>query len=300
MKKKFPRARGTGRPSKTLYASRNPTKPKRKSLSLARRKTKEQAVDRRESAKASPPSSPSPASPPPSPASPSLSRVFASPSPGQRAASSAGALTARPWPSAAEAFELKPYSEPVPEDEDQTPKVARGAKYEAAYGHLRNGQVYPDPFPYEPPSAQEALALKLTAAQRIALEQILLGSQLSVAARSAGVTRMTLYRWLNRDPNFQAAYNTWQADAIINSRTRFLAMTNTATSTLECAVQSDPPMALAVLRASGIPKCTTTAPTDPEECERQIKQKERQSKREFQQKPQKRRLGAGSGKRNIL
>ena len=71
---------------------------------------------------------------------------------------------------------------------------------QAACGHLRNGQVYPDPFPFDPPSREESDALKLTPPQRIALEHILMGSQLSIAARAAGVTRPTLCRWLHRDP----------------------------------------------------------------------------------------------------
>jgi hypothetical protein len=122
-------------------------------------------------------------------------------------------------------------------------------------------------------------ALRITPIQRIALEKILLGSQLSVAARAAGVTRMTLYRWLHRDPNFQAAYNTWHADAIINSRTRLMGMTNAATSTLEFAVHSDPRMALAVLKANKVFKQTTAVPTDPEECRRQIERNEREKER---------------------
>jgi len=159
----------------------------------------------------------------------------------------------------------------------QKKEDAPKAGYQAAYGHVRNGVVYPDPFPCEPPSVEESLALKLAPQQRIALEHILLGSQLSNAAKAAGVTRMTLYRWFHYDPNFQAAYNTWHADAIINSRTRTLAMTNSATSTLECAVQSDPRMALAVLKATGVLNHTLPGPTDPVECKRQIDLNQQQS-----------------------
>jgi hypothetical protein len=161
----------------------------------------------------------------------------------------------------------------TPRPEDRPPKPG----YQAAYGHLRNGVIYPDPFPYDPPSPEEADALKLTPPQRIALERILLGSQLFLAAKAAGVTRMTLYRWFRHDPNFQAAYNTWQTDAMINSRTRFLAMTNSATSTLECAVQTDPRIALAVLKATGVLKPTTLGPTEPEECKQQIDLNQHQS-----------------------
>jgi len=179
-----------------------------------------------------------------------------------------------------------PSSDLTPQSEENARKVPPKPSYEAAYGHLRNGQIYPDPFPYDPPSPEESDSLNLTPPQRIALEHILLGSQLSVAARVAGVTRMTLYRWFHHDPNFQAAYNTWQADAILNSRTRFLAMTNTATSTLECAVQSDPRIALAVLKATGILQPAIAGPTEPEECRRQIDLNQQQSQPQPQPQPQ--------------
>jgi hypothetical protein len=146
----------------------------------------------------------------------------------------------------------------------------------------RNGNVYPDPFPFDPPSREEAEALKLTPPQRIALEHLLLGSQLSVAARIAGVTRMTLYRWLHRDPNFQAAFNTWQADAYINSRMRTLGMLNSATTTVEVAVQTDPRVAVAVLKAAGILHHALPGPTEPDECQRQIELNDQRSQQQTQ------------------
>ena len=165
-----------------------------------------------------------------------------------------------------------PSSDLTPQSEENARKVPPKPSYEAAYGHLRNGQIYPDPFPYDPPSPEESDSLNLTPPQRIALEHILLGSQLSVAARVAGVTRMTLYRWFRHDPNFQAAYNTWQTDAMINTRTRIVAMTNSATTTVEAAVQTNPHVALAVQKATGVLKHTTLGPTEPEECKQQIEQ----------------------------
>ncbi len=162
-------------------------------------------------------------------------------------------------------------SDPIP---DTTPDPANP--------NFRNGRPYPDPFPYDPPSPAECDALKLTPPQRIALEHMLLGSQLFIAARAAGVTRMTLYRWLHRDPNFQAAYNTWQTDAVMNSRTRTLAMLNTATTTVEAAAQTDPRIALAVLKASGILQHATPGPTEPEECQLQIDLHDQQSQQRSQ------------------
>jgi hypothetical protein len=129
----------------------------------------------------------------------------------------------------AEASEPGASSEPIPQEKEEATRAAgkpyHDPKYgDPAYGYSRNRTPYPDPFPCEPPSEQESLALNLTPAQRIAIELLLLGSQLSVVAKKAGVTRMTLYRWLNYDANFQAAYHTWQADAVINMRTRVLSM----------------------------------------------------------------------------
>jgi hypothetical protein len=70
--------------------------------------------------------------------------------------------------------------------------------------------------------------LSLTPPQRKAIEKLTAGHTVADSATAAGVNRCTLYRWLKHDPEFQAAYNAWQQDAIATARGRLLALTDTA------------------------------------------------------------------------
>ncbi len=53
--------------------------------------------------------------------------------------------------------------------------------------------------------------LAMSPQQQVAIEQLVAGKSLVASATSAGVTRLTLYRWLKSDPVFTAAYNAWRA-----------------------------------------------------------------------------------------
>src|ERR1035437_595688 len=92
--------------------------------------------------------------------------------------------------------------------------------------------------------AAEAAALALSPPQRLAIEHLTAGYSLIASANAARVTRMTLYRWMNRDARFQAAYNAWQLDALTAARTRLLAATDDAVTTVVNAVRTDPRIAL--------------------------------------------------------
>src|SRR5258706_13432306 len=54
---------------------------------------------------------------------------------------------------------------------------------------------------------------KDTAAQSKAMELISAGAGLREAAEGAGVSRMTLHRWMREDPAFVAAWNAWRGHA---------------------------------------------------------------------------------------
>jgi hypothetical protein len=114
-------------------------------------------------------------------------------------------------------------------------------------------------------SAAEAVALSLSPAQLLAMGRMLSGHTLGDAAGAAGVTRMTLYRWLHYDAKFQAAYNAWQLDALTSIRTKLMSIGDAAVNTIGRAVKTDPKVALAVLKALGTLEPPKPGSTDPEE-----------------------------------
>ena len=118
-------------------------------------------------------------------------------------------------------------------------------------------------------SAGEATVLQLSPAQYKAIEQLTAGQTVVASAAAAGVTRLTLYRWLKNDPAFQAAYNAWQHDAIATARGRLLAMTESAVTTVSQAVSAgDAKTALTILKSLGLLGVPTPGSTDPSEVER--------------------------------
>ena len=131
-------------------------------------------------------------------------------------------------------------------------------------------------------SASEAKALELSSPQQTAMEKMLSGDSLSAAASAAGVTRMTLYRWLNHDPRFQAAYNAWQQEALLGARTKLLALADSAVSTVAHEVQHNGRLALRVLESLGVLEPPVPGSTDPKEVEQRMKLDRRKSEAKLQ------------------
>jgi hypothetical protein len=119
-------------------------------------------------------------------------------------------------------------------------------------------------------SLVEAQALELSTSQRIAIRMMLSGESLAMSASAAGVTRMTLYRWLNYDAQFQAAYNAWQHDAIVGAQTKLLALADRAVNTVAGAVQNNPQLAFQLLKSLGMTNVRAPGSTDPEEIQQEI------------------------------
>ena len=119
-------------------------------------------------------------------------------------------------------------------------------------------------------SLVEAQALELSPSQRIAIRMMLSGESLAMCASAAGVTRMTLYRWLNHDAQFQAAYNAWQHDAIVGAQTKLLALADRAVNTVAGAVQNNPRLAFQLLKSMGMVSAPTPGSTDPEEIQQEM------------------------------
>ena len=133
---------------------------------------------------------------------------------------------------------------------------------------------------FEPITREEATELALSPAQYLAIDLMLQGNTLVASARSAGVTRRTLYNWLHHDPKFQAAYNAWQADVVTSARSRSLGMLDDAANTLGVAVKTDGRLAFSVLKSMGVLETPTPGSMDPEEVAQrlEIEKREKESK----------------------
>jgi len=115
-------------------------------------------------------------------------------------------------------------------------------------------------------SPAEALALSLSPPQRTAIQMLTSGKTAIDSAVAAGVSRRTLYRWLNTDANFKAAYNAWQHDAIATARGKVLALTDVAIDAVRRAMaKGDAKTALVILKSTGILDRPDPGSTDPEE-----------------------------------
>lgn len=93
----------------------------------------------------------------------------------------------------------------------------------------------------------------LTGAQETALAALRAGGTFVRAAEEAGVSRVTVYRWVRDDPHFQAAYNAWQQEAAESARARLVKLADKAVDVVERALgRNDEKVALKVLRGVGV------------------------------------------------
>jgi hypothetical protein len=129
---------------------------------------------------------------------------------------------------------------------------------------IADGPIDPPALP--PPAvvtAAEAAALHLTPSQQAAIIQLTSGATRSAAAIAAGVTRTTLYRWLNNDPNFQAAFNAWHKDLITTAQGQLLAASQDAINTVLTAIRrGDARLAWKLLECQGLTKLSKPGSTD--------------------------------------
>jgi len=91
--------------------------------------------------------------------------------------------------------------------------------------------------------------------QQAALWALREGMNLQQAAERAQVARMTLYRWIQRDPHFRAAYNLWQQEVAETARARLLKLSDKAVDAVERQlISGDGKLAVAVLKQLGVLK----------------------------------------------
>ena len=87
----------------------------------------------------------------------------------------------------------------------------------------------------------------------MALKALMSGQNARDAAKAAGVSRTTLYRWQRCDVNFIAAHRDWRRQAFGTARSRLTALTDKAITAFETTMcQGDGRVPLSFLRLMGV------------------------------------------------
>jgi len=124
--------------------------------------------------------------------------------------------------------------------------------------------------PIAPVSMAEATSMELSPPQQTAIQLLTSGHTLVASATAAGVSRMTLHRWLKGDAAFSAAFNAWQKDVLDTARGRLLALTDLAVTTVAKSMsRGDARTAFKVLNSIGLLERAQPGSTDVGEIERQ-------------------------------
>jgi len=154
--------------------------------------------------------------------------------------------------------------EPADEKNASLPSIGNVAKLATDSNVCDSEPAVPEPVAVVTPA--EATALMLSKPQRTAIIQLTSGSTRSAAAIAAGVTRATLYKWLNHDPAFQAAFNAWQKDLITTTQGQLLAASQEAVAVVLSAIRrGDARLAWKLLQSQGLIAPPNPGPTDVRE-----------------------------------
>ncbi|HSZ55243.1 MAG TPA: hypothetical protein VK797_06250 [Tepidisphaeraceae bacterium] len=102
-------------------------------------------------------------------------------------------------------------------------------------------------------SALSKVIMELSPPQQAALGALAGGQTFSSAAESAGVSRMTLWRWLRSDPAFAEAYQQWKLELRETAEAQLLRVGEQAVAAVARAAEAgDAKIGLAILREMGI------------------------------------------------
>jgi hypothetical protein len=106
----------------------------------------------------------------------------------------------------------------------------------------------------------------LEGAKLAALELMVSGKSVAETARTSGINRATIFRWLRHDATFRTAYNQWKEELKESCQGRLLALTEKATGAVESALdKGDAKTAMTLLTRLGLIQKQTTECTDEEE-----------------------------------
>ena len=84
--------------------------------------------------------------------------------------------------------------------------------------------------------AANELEKKLGLDKSLALTTLASGKSVAETSRMMGITRMTIYNWLKKDPEFRAAYNQWHNEVQHSMRGRVAAMADLAIDAVNSAL----------------------------------------------------------------
>ena len=89
------------------------------------------------------------------------------------------------------------------------------------------------------------------------------------------MSRSTVYRWIQSDPQFKAAYNLWQQELAESARARLLKMSDKAVDVVEAALnRKEERVAMQMLSKLGVMRPLQRKSTDPEVLRMQIELKQ--------------------------
>ena len=134
----------------------------------------------------------------------------------------------------------------------------------------------------------DELAKQLSPEKVKALQALNAGQNMRQAAKSSGVGRTTLYRWLKHDPYFRAAFNAWKEEMLESAHARLLRSADIAITTLVQAIaKGDARSALAMLKGIGALAPQRGGLTDPAMLNRQMELDRRHQRVELAERSQK-------------
>jgi AcrR family transcriptional regulator len=120
---------------------------------------------------------------------------------------------------------------------------------------------------------------RLSFDQQTALEQLLSGMSVTQAAASADVARSTLYKWLKKDAAFRAAYNEWHENMLRSTKSRLVALTDTATDAVKRSLMGgDGRLGFAFLKGMGLIRDHKPGSSEPQEVKEDMEWKDHRRK----------------------
>ena len=137
----------------------------------------------------------------------------------------------------------------------------------------------------------------LAAEQQRALELMAGGQSVTEAAVSVGVSRSTMYRWINDDLSFRAAYNEWQELLKESCRARLLALIDKSVNAVSKAIEAgDANLAMVLLQKMGMIREFRPGSTDPEVLRRKAEIRKRREESRLRTREMGEGIGGGPGK----
>jgi DNA invertase Pin-like site-specific DNA recombinase len=98
----------------------------------------------------------------------------------------------------------------------------------------------------------EKLGEPLSEQQRKALALLMEDKPIREAAQEVGVGKTTLYRWIQEDPKFRAAFNAWELEQLELDRITLRRCGKKVVAKIERMIDMDEKLALAVARELGL------------------------------------------------